>query len=143
MTWRFTSKIKIALDSNATRRLNFINFLIQNRSKLEIYIPTIVQMEVGYYYLAHAMSWNMYLEEVMKWGGIFMKFNPDLTQSITTTAYNNRGKLAFRDHFRDYMIGIEASSVAEILITYNKTHFEWLNIAILTPEEFILKCYKK
>lgn len=143
ITWQYSYKIKIVLDSNATRRLEFINFLINNRDKLEIYLPTIVQMEIGYYYLSHAMTWKMFIDEVSKWGGIFLKFDPKLTYPITKSAYENRGKLAFKEHFRDYMIGNEANSVGELLITYNKSHFDWLKVSVMTPEEFVLSCYKK
>jgi hypothetical protein len=129
--------LKIAVDTNATRRFEFINFLIKNKADFNLYLPTIVQMELGYYYLSHGMSWEFFLEEISKWGSILMPLDTVLLSKITSTAYANRSTLSFKEHFRDYVIGIQASSVAQQFITYNKDHFQWMQIPVLTPEEFI------
>jgi predicted nucleic acid-binding protein len=131
--------MKIALDTNATRRLDFINYLIKNRDHFKIYIPTVVQMELGYYYISHGMNWSTMVKEIAKWNGILMEFNQNVIPEVIKASYANRGQLSFRDHFRDYFIGVEASKVAERIITYNKSHFHWLNIPVLTPEELILE----
>lgn len=134
---------KIAIDTNATRRLKFVNFLIKNKDILEVFLPTIVQMEIAYYYISHAMSWKMFIDETLKWGVVHLPFESNLIPQIISTAYSNRGKLSLKEHFRDYMIGVQAESVSEEFISYNKDHFTWLKIPVLTPEEFIEKNFMK
>ena len=129
--------MKIALDTNAIKRLNFFNFLTDYKDYFEVYLPTIVQMELGYYYISHGMNWSTMIKEIAKWNGILMKFNDKVIPEVIEVSYENRGQLSFRDHFRDYLIGVESSKVAEKMITYNKKHFKWMKIPVLTPEELI------
>jgi len=43
----------------------------------------------------------------------------------------------FKNHARDYFIGVIAAHNDTILITYNTRHFDWLPKQVLTPEEFV------
>ncbi len=135
-----TSPITIALDSNIYRNQDFIDFLIMYKDKIKPYLPSIVQLEVGYYYLTVGLKWMNFTEEVQKYGGVLLKNNSYDVQAVVETAYQNRVRLPFKQHFRDYIIGIEAIKNVKKLITYNTRHFDWITeIGVETPEELILE----
>ncbi len=85
----------------------------------------------------------MFIEETSKWGAKLISLDQSLISQILFSAYNNRSQFPFKEHIRDYIIGVQSASVADKLITYNKTHFQWLHIPILTPEELIVSLFKK
>jgi hypothetical protein len=55
---------KIAIDSNIFRNLNFINYLRINKTKIQVYIPSIVSFELGYYFLTKGITWEDFLKEI-------------------------------------------------------------------------------
>ena len=67
-----SQKEKIAIDSNVFRNLNFINYLKQNKASLQVFFPTIVYLEVAYYYLRKGISWEDFLEDIQKFNGTFL-----------------------------------------------------------------------
>lgn len=129
----------IAIDSNIFRNLNFINYLRLNKTEIQVFLPSIVSFEIGYYFLLKGITWKDYLVEIKKLNGKILDWDSVITQDVLKNAINNRKKLPFRHHFRDFIIGTQCEKTGFNLISYNKTHFDWVkNITILTPEEFIL-----
>ncbi len=139
-----TQKKKLALDSNVFRNLRFINYLRQEKTKLEVKFPAIVYLEVGYYYLRKGISWENFLEEIQKINGSFLGWDSIEVSEVIKNALTNKSTLPFRDHIRDFLIGTQCERLKINLITYNKSHFSWMReVSILTPEEFIQNCVIK
>jgi len=135
---------KIAIDSNIFRNLNFINYLRINKAKIQVYIPSIVSFELGYYFLTKGITWEDFLKEIQKFNGTFLEWDSVVLLEVLKNALNNKATLPFRHHFRDFMIGTQCENTSLDLISYNKNHFTWLkHVSIQTPEEFILERIKK
>jgi len=135
---------KLAIDSNVFRNLNFINYLRINKAKIQVYIPSIVSFEIGYYFLTKGITWEDFLKEMQKINGYFLEWDSVILLEVIKNALNNKTTLPFRHHFRDFMIGTQCENIGIDLISYNINHFTWLkHILIQTPEEFILKRIKK
>ena len=135
---------KIAIDSNVFRNLNFINYLRINKAEIQVYIPSIVSFEIGYYFLTKGIAWEDFLKEIQKFNGIFLEWDSVVLLEVLKNALNNKETLPFRHHFRDFMIGTQCENTGLDLISYNKNHFKWLKrISIQTPEEFVLERIKK
>ena len=131
----FTS---IALDSNVFRNQDFINYLTLYAADFQTFLPSIVQLEVGYFYRMKDIRWKQFKEDVEKFGCKFIPWGNFKNASIIENAYKNRKELPFQHHFRDYIIGTECEKKVKMLISYNKKHFRWIkNIQILTPEEVV------
>jgi len=129
---------KIALDSNVFRNYDFINYLTQYSTDFEIYLPTIVQLEVGYFYKTKNLDWEKFKEDLDKFGCKMIKWGNFKPSEIIENAFKNRKNLPFKHHFRDYIIATECENLIEKLITYNIKHFNWENkIEIITPENFV------
>ena len=57
---------------------------------------------------------------------------------IINRIYSNKQNLPFKHHIRDYLIGMQSEKEKREIITYNVSHFQWLNgVGVKTPEEFI------
>jgi len=131
---------KITIDSNVFRNLNFINYLRINKNEIQVYIPSIVSFEIGYFFLTKGITWEDFLKEIQKFGGVFLEWDSVILLDVLKNALNNKETLPFRHHFRDFIIGSQCEKIGYDLISYNKNHFKWLKrISIQTPEEFILK----
>ena len=128
----------IAIDSNIFRNSDLINYLTLNKSEINIFIPTIVQLEVGYYYITRGISWEDFEEDIQKFNGIFLQWDNKCIPEVVKWAYDERTYLPFRHHFRDFLIGVECEKISTNLISYNKNHFTWLKgIKCYTPEEYL------
>ena len=135
---------KIAIDSNVFRNLNFINYLRINKEEIQVYLPSIVSFEIGYYFLTKGITWEDFLKEIAKFNGIFLEWDSVVLLEVLKNALNNKATLPFRHHFRDFMIGTQCENTSLNLISNNKNHFTWLKrISIQTPEEFVLERIKK
>ncbi len=136
-----TQKEKIAIDSNVFRNLNFINYLKQNKASLQVFFPTIVYLEVAYYYLRKGISWEDFLEDIQKFNGTFLDWKSIVIKNVLINAIKNKSTMPFRHHIRDFLIGTQCETLKIALISYNKKHFQWLikTVSVLTPEEFIQK----
>ena len=131
-------QIKIALDSNIFRHRAFIAYLTINHSKFDIFIPTIVQIETGYYYILRGLTWKDFKSDISKFNAISIEWNSKNTPKLLKFAKKNKSTLPFKHHFRDFMIGTECAAYKLDLITNNSKHFQWIpNITIYTPEQFI------
>ncbi|MHA1585593.1 MAG: hypothetical protein ACTSVU_07110 [Promethearchaeota archaeon] len=127
-----------ALDSNVFRNQDFINYLILYSEDFKIKLPSIVQLEVGYYYRFKGISWDKFLEDIGKFNCKLIPWGKFQNSNIIEAAFQNRTLLPFKHHFRDYIIGIECENVVDRLITYNVSHFAWMDkIESITPEDFI------
>ena len=132
-------KKTVAIDSNIFRNLNFINYLRMNKTDIQVFIPSIVNFEIGYYFLIKGITWEDYLAEIQKFNGKILDWDSVITQDVLKNAINNRKTLPFRHHFRDFIIGTQCEKLGLDLISYNKNHFDWVkNVITQTPEEFIL-----
>ena len=132
-------KKAVAIDSNIFRNLNFINYLRMNKTDIQVFIPSIVNFEIGYYFLIKGITWEDYLAEIQKFNGKILDWDSVITQDVLKNAINNRKTLPFRHHFRDFIIGTQCENLGLDLISYNKSHFDWVkNVITQTPEEFIL-----
>ncbi|MCK4780447.1 MAG: type II toxin-antitoxin system VapC family toxin [Candidatus Lokiarchaeota archaeon] len=130
---------KIAIDSNVFRNLNFINYLRLNKAEIQVYIPSIVSFEIGYYFLNKGITWEDFLIEIQKFNGVFLEWDSVVLLDVIKNVIANKKTLPFRHHFRDFLIGTQCEKTGFNLISYNKNHFLWLKrISIQTPEEFIL-----
>ena len=128
----------LALDSNIFRNLDFINYLTLNKSKFHIFLPTIVQLEVGYFYLARGILWEEFKEDIQKFDGIFVQWDNKNIPEVIQCAFTEKNNLPFKKHFRDFFIGIECEKIPASLISYNKRHFKWLkHTELYTPEEYL------
>ncbi len=133
-------QIKIALDTNIFRHRAFIAYLTINHSKFDIYIPTIVQIETGYYYILRGFTWKDFQSDISKFKAISIEWSSKNIPKLLKFAKKNKSTLPFKHHFRDFMIGTECAALKLDLITNNSKHFQWIpNIAIFTPEQFIQK----
>jgi predicted nucleic acid-binding protein len=131
--------LKIALDSNVFRNLNFINYITLHKDKLSIFLPSIVQLEVGYYYLTKKSSWSEFLEDIQKFNAQKMDWNTIKIEEVLRNAIAQKNLLPFKTHFRDFIIGTQCEALSCSLITYNLTHFKWLKQIIpQTPETFTI-----
>lgn len=134
----------ITLDSNVFRNRQFIDYLIFHKEQLNIGLPIIVQLEVAYFYKIKGFSWNVFKSEMKKFNAVFMGWKVASVNEVTVRIFNNRDNLPFKHHFRDYLIGIQSEKAHRNLITYNVSHFEWLDeIWVKTPEDFVLNFEKK
>jgi predicted nucleic acid-binding protein len=132
--------MKIALDSNVFRTSRFIDFLILKKKDLDIVLPAIVQLEVGYYYKLKGHSWEIFKKEMAKFSAKLLDWNMGKLPSIIDCAFENRNILPFKDHFRDFLIGHQCEQDGRVLITYNTAHFKWSKkMKTMTPEDFILE----
>ena len=129
---------KIALDSNVFRNYDFINYLTLYSKNFEIYLPTIVQLEVGYFYRMKSLDWENFEKDIDKFGCKLIKWGNFKPSEIIENAYKNRRELPFKHHFRDYLIATECKNIVDKLITYNTQHFNWVSgFEIITPENFV------
>ena len=132
-------KKAVAIDSNIFRNLNFINYLRMNKTDIQVFIPSIVNFEIGYYFIIKGITWEDYLAEIQKFNGKILDWDSVITQDVLKNAINNKKTLPFRHHFRDFIIGTQCENLGLDLISYNKSHFDWVkNVITQTPEEFIL-----
>jgi len=133
------SSPNIALDSNVFRNLDFINYLTLCKDRLSIHLPSVVQLEVGYYYLAKGATWDLFLQDIQKFNGILMDWSTIKVEEVLQNAISQKGVLPFKEHFRDFLIGTQCETLYCSLITYNGNHFSWLKQTITyTPESFVV-----
>ncbi len=132
-------KEQYALDSNVFHNFGFINSLREVKTRYKFVLPTIVTLEVGFYYRVKGINWEDFLGEIQKFGGMCLEWGSIIIQDVITAAVSNNTTLPFRVHFRDFLIGSQCEKVHANLITENKRHFNWCKaITVLSPNEFSL-----
>lgn len=128
----------IALDSNVYRNFSFINYLVEKKDDFNVHIPTIVFVELGYFFISKGLSWETYLSDLEKFNGKMLEWGVFNLELLINNAYDNRAELAFKNHFRDYLIGLQCMNLKLQLVTYNQRHFTWCEgISIITPEDLV------
>ena len=131
--------LNIALDSNVFRNLDFINYLTIHKDLISVFLPPIVQLEVGYFYLAKGSTWNDFMKDINKFKGKLLDWNSIKIKDVLDNSIKEKNKLPFKHHFRDFIIGTQCSELSYPLITYNSNHFKWMKKDLIqTPETFIL-----
>ena len=130
---------KIALDSNVFRNIDFIDYLILHKTELSIALPSLVQLEAGYFYLAKGFTWGDFVKYTQKFNAKMMAWNLIQIEDVLRNAFMQKKFLPFKDHFRDFIIGTQCDALSYSLITYNLNHFKWLKQRrAQTPDAFIV-----
>ena len=79
------SHVMLALDSNVFRNVKFIDYLILHKDKLNISLPVIVQLEVGYFYRLKGLSWADFKDEMSKFNCQFLDWQISQPKRLTNT----------------------------------------------------------
>jgi len=128
---------RIAIDANTFRNLGFINFLQKNKELIRVHLPSIVFLEVGYYFMSKGISWDGFVAQLQKLNSTNLTWNLIEDREVLEYAIANKESLPFKLHFRDFIIGVQCMNANVHLITHNKRHFHWCSgISVFTPEEF-------
>jgi predicted nucleic acid-binding protein len=139
-----TSTQKYALDSNVFRNLKFIDYLILHKDELDIAFPKIVQLEVGYYFKTKGYNWEKFMIEMQKFNCRMLDWQMGDPELIINKAFDWKQQLPFKDHIRDYLIGTQCKNENRTLITYNVSHFSWIEkIEVIAPEDFVRRFERK
>ena len=110
-----------------------------HKDEVSVVLPSIVQLEIGYFYLTKGLTWNDFLFYVRKFNGELMDWSSIKIEEILQNAIAEKVTLPFKEHFRDFIIGTQCKALSCALITYNTSHFKWLKQgATWTPEAFIV-----
>jgi tRNA(fMet)-specific endonuclease VapC len=129
--------LKISLDSNTFGTLDFIDWLALKKEHLDVNISIIAVLEVYHWYNLRGLSKKELKLDLNSFNATINELQYNTIFKISENA--KRGKLRFKHHARDYIIGTQAELEGTVLITYNLKHFEWLSeIQVVTPEEFIM-----
>jgi len=139
MAHKNLKKSKIALDSNVFRNLQFITYLIKHRDEISIALPSLVQLEIGYFYLSKGFTMNDFLKYTQRFNAKMLDWISIQSEEVLRNAIAQRNILPFKDHFRDFIIGTQCEALSYSLITYNLNHFNWLKkIIAQTPDAFTI-----
>ena len=131
----------IAYDTNTVRSKELIPFLIHFQEAFEIIIPSIVYVEMGYYFLLRNHSIEDYDEELATYNATVLLISKDHLVNVIHLAHKHRKNLPFKHHSRDYLIAGQCMGLVNVLITYNVEHFKMINVGlirVISPEEFIV-----
>jgi hypothetical protein len=138
MSGKGSAGVQVAIDSNAYRNIDFINYLKEIKQDVRVFVPSIVFLEIGYFFLSKGLTWAGYKREIEKFGGIVIEWSTIDNQRVVERSVGQKATLPFADHFRDFIIGVQCETLHLDLISYNKRHFEWCSaIKVMTPEEFV------
>ncbi len=129
--------MKISIDSNCFKNLKFIDFLTQNSGKIEVHIPIIVYIETLIWYKFKGLKKDDFEAEIKDLEARIDLINEEIGEKISEIVFKKNKFFPFKNHARDYFIGVTAEYYQTILITYNTKHFDWLQKKALTPEEFL------
>nr|MDO8112957.1 hypothetical protein [Candidatus Sigynarchaeota archaeon] len=130
--------LRIAIDSNTYRNLGFINFLQKYKDHIHVHLPSIVYLEVGYYFMSKGISWDGFVGQLQKMNGSGLPWDLVDQRTVLEQAIGQKGDLPFKAHFRDFLIGVQCMKANLQLITNNKRHFQWCSgISVVSPEEFV------
>lgn len=139
MAFTNLKKSKIALDSNVFRNLQFITYLIKHKDEISIALPSIVQLEIGYFYLSKGFTMKNFLKYTQRLNAKMLNWTSIQSEKVLQNAIAQRKNLPFKHHIRDFIIGTQCEALSYSLITYNLSHFKWLEkIIAQTPDAFIV-----
>ncbi len=131
----------IAYDTNTIRSKELIPFLVHYKTALEVIIPAIVYVEMGYYYLLRGYSIKDYDEELASYTAKVLSLTKEHLINVIDLAYSYRETLPFKHHSRDYLIAGQCRGLVNVFLTYNVGHFQLMDLEftrILSPEDFII-----
>jgi len=130
----------IALDSNVFRNLDFLNYLQKHKGRIKVCLPSVVALEIGFFFRTKGFSWEEFTAEIQKFNGVVLEWSALNVPDIITTEYQEKSRLPFKHHFRDFLIGMQCEALRMRLVSYNKSHFYWMQFSdVVTPEEFFLE----
>ncbi|MDK2383791.1 MAG: hypothetical protein QI199_03130 [Candidatus Korarchaeota archaeon] len=128
---------RIMLDSMIFRNRPFLSWLRVNLERFRIYISPIVHAETALWYLYIGLDLEDLTSDLRALRAEIPPITREITEKVAERAFTNRRALPFRHHARDYLIGAQAEHLGTWIVTYNKRHFAWVNVPVLTPEELI------
>ncbi|UCE14537.1 MAG: hypothetical protein JSV04_05000 [Candidatus Heimdallarchaeota archaeon] len=129
--------LRISLDSNIFRDQDFIDWLQASKDKLEVFLSAISALETFHWYNVRGISEELFKKDMEALGAVINELTYQDIFHISRNAKNSA--LPFRHHARDFIIGTHAHIHESKLITFNKTHFDWLGQEnILNPDEFVV-----
>ncbi|HME55264.1 MAG TPA: hypothetical protein VKM55_23855 [Candidatus Lokiarchaeia archaeon] len=138
ITSQAPGQAKVAIDTNVYRNIDFINYLKELKQDVSTFLPSIVFLEIGYFFASKGFSWEAYEREINKLGASRLDWSSIDDRQLIERSIEQKANLPFSDHFRDFLIGIQCETLHLDLITYNTKHFAWCqNITIMTPEMFV------
>ena len=129
--------LKISIDSNCFKNLTFIDFLINNSSKIEIHVPIIVYIETLIWYKFKGLTLKDFSAELNDLHAKIDLIDEKIGDLLSSIVVQKDKSFPFKIHARDYFIGVTADYNKTNLITYNIKHFDWLQIKAMTPEELV------
>jgi hypothetical protein len=128
----------VAIDSNTFRNRDFINYLVLHKKQIRVFVPTVVQMEVGFFHLIKGNTWSDFVQHVGEFSGELVAWDHFSVQDVVMNAYNARQKLPFRQHIRDFIIVTECENLGCDLITANIDYFYWVKkVLVRSPDQFV------
>jgi len=131
------SILKISIDSICFKNLKFIDFLIDNSSKIEVHIPIIVYVETLIWYKFKGLALKEFDAELNDLQAKIDLLDEKIGDVISSIVVKKDKSFPFRVHARDYFIGAIADYNKTNLVTYNVKHFDWLQNKVMTPEELV------
>ena len=113
--------MKISLDSNVFREVDFIDWLQVNRDRFATSISIIVLLETLHWYKLKGLNNSEFNKDLSKFNPVYQELSISDIDSITDDAINS--KLKFKHHAREIIIGSHALKKDSTLITLNVKHF--------------------
>jgi predicted nucleic acid-binding protein len=129
--------LRISLDSNIFRDQDFIDWLQSSEDKIEVFLSVISALETFHWYNIRGISEELFKKDIEALGATINDLAYQNIFYISKNAKNSA--LPFRHHARDFIIGTHAQFHKAKLITFNKTHFDWLGQEnVLSPDELVM-----
>ena len=129
---------RVMLDSTVFRERSFLAWLRLNSRRVNIYVSPVVYAETALWYIYSGLSVEDLEEDLKVLGAEVPPISREAARMAAEAAYDNRRRLPFRHHARDYIVGAQAVLLEADIITHNKRHFEWVErVRVLTPWELV------
>lgn len=129
--------MRITLDSNCFKNQPFIDFLIVNKSEIEIHLSVISYIETLIWYQFRGLDIDDFDSEIEDLNAKIDLLDKNVGKKISEMVIFKNKTFPFKHHARDYFIGVTAAHNDTVLVTYNIRHFDWFPKQVLTPEEFV------
>ncbi len=129
---------RVMLDSTAFRERSFLAWLRLNSERISVYVSPLVYAETALWYIYSGLSAEDLEEDLKALRAEVPSISREAARMAAEAAYDNRRRLPFRHHARDYIVGAQAVLLKADIITHNRGHFGWVKgVRVLTPWEFV------
>ncbi len=129
---------RVMLDSTAFRERSFLAWLRLNSERISVYVSPVVYAETALWYIYSGLSAEDLEEDLKALRAEVPSISREAARMAAEAAYDNRRRLPFRHHARDYIVGAQAVLLKADIITHNRRHFGWVKgVRVLTPWEFV------